>query len=64
MELVWLQGTEFERLPAFAASLAIGLLIGLERARHSCAKSALRTFSLNRALKAGGDGCSCAAPGR
>jgi uncharacterized membrane protein (DUF4010 family) len=46
LELVWLQGTEFERLPAFATSLAIGLLIGLERERHPGAKAGLRTFSL------------------
>lgn len=46
MELSWLQGTEFERLPAFATSLAIGLLIGLERERHPGAKAGLRTFAL------------------
>jgi uncharacterized membrane protein (DUF4010 family) len=46
LELSWLQGTEFERLPAFATSLAIGLLIGLERERHPSAKAGLRTFSL------------------
>ena len=46
MELIWLHGTELERLPAFAASLAIGLLIGLERERHPGAKAGLRTFAL------------------
>lgn len=46
MELSWLQGTELERLPAFATSLAIGLLIGLERERHPGAKAGLRTFAL------------------
>ena len=34
MELTWLEGTDIAHLPAFAASLAIGLLIGLERERH------------------------------
>lgn len=46
LELSWLHGTEFERLPAFAASLAIGLLMGLERERHPGAKAGLRTFAL------------------
>jgi len=46
LEISWLQGTEFERLPALATSLAIGLLIGLERERHRGAKAGLRTFSL------------------
>jgi uncharacterized membrane protein (DUF4010 family) len=44
--LIWLHGTELERLPAFAASLAIGLLIGLERERHPGTKAGLRTFAL------------------
>ena len=46
MELDWLQGTDLDRLPAFAASLAIGLLIGLERERHPGTKAGLRTFAL------------------
>lgn len=46
MDISWLQGTEFERLPALATSLAIGLLIGLERERHPGSKAGLRTFSL------------------
>ncbi|HWA14674.1 MAG TPA: MgtC/SapB family protein [Burkholderiales bacterium] len=46
MELSWLQGTEFERLPALATSLALGLLVGLERERHREAKAGLRTFAL------------------
>ncbi len=46
MELEWLHGTDLERLPAFAASLAIGLLIGLERERHPGTKAGLRTFAL------------------
>ena len=29
MDFYWLQGTKLERLPAFATSLAIGLLLGL-----------------------------------
>lgn len=52
MELTWLEGTEFARLPAFAASLAIGLLIGLERERHPRAKAGLRTFALVSLLAA------------
>ncbi len=44
--MIWLHGTELERLPAFAASLAIGLLMGLERERHPGAKAGLRTFAL------------------
>lgn len=35
-----------EYLPAFATSLAIGLLIGLERERSPAAKAGLRTFGL------------------
>jgi uncharacterized membrane protein (DUF4010 family) len=46
LEFAWLQGTELERLPAFAASLAIGLLMGLERERNPEAKAGLRTFAL------------------
>lgn len=46
MDFYWLQGTELERLPAFATSLAIGLLIGLERERHVGTNAGLRTFAL------------------
>ncbi|MGH8678894.1 MAG: MgtC/SapB family protein, partial [Burkholderiales bacterium] len=46
MELDWLRGTKLEYLPAFATSLAIGLLIGLERERHPGTKAGLRTFAL------------------
>jgi len=46
VELSWLEGTDLERLPAFATSLAIGLLIGLERERHTGARAGLRTFAL------------------
>lgn len=42
----WLEGTELGHLPAFVTSLAIGLLIGLERERHAGAKAGLRTFAL------------------
>ena len=38
--------SEIELLATFAKSLAIGLLIGLERERHPEAKAGLRTFSL------------------
>jgi len=46
LDFYWLQGTELERLPAFATSLAIGLLIGLERERHAGTNAGLRTFAL------------------
>ena len=46
MEMSWLQGTDFERLPALATSLALGLLMGLERERLPNAKAGLRTFAL------------------
>jgi uncharacterized membrane protein (DUF4010 family) len=46
VDLFWLAGTEFEHVPAFVTSLAIGLLIGLERERHPGAKAGLRTFAL------------------
>ena len=52
MELGWLEGTDFAQLPAFAASLAIGLLIGLERERHPRARAGLRTFALIALLAA------------
>lgn len=41
-----LQGNGLEYLPAFATSLAIGLLVGLERERNPSAKAGLRTFGL------------------
>jgi len=46
VDFYWLQGTELERLPAFAISLAIGLLIGLERERHPDTNAGLRIFAL------------------
>ena len=52
MELTWLEGTDLAQLPAFAASLAIGLLIGLERERHPRSKAGLRTFALVALLAA------------
>jgi uncharacterized membrane protein (DUF4010 family) len=52
MELTWLEGTDIAHLPTFAASLAIGLLIGLERERHPGAKAGLRTFALVALLAA------------
>lgn len=39
-------GSGLEYLPAFLTSLAIGLLIGLERERSPAAKAGLRTFAL------------------
>jgi uncharacterized membrane protein (DUF4010 family) len=41
-----LQGNNLEALPQFLTSLAIGLLIGLERERTPSAKAGLRTFAL------------------
>lgn len=37
---------ELQHLPAFLTSLAVGLLIGLERERSPAAKAGLRTFAL------------------
>lgn len=52
MELTWLEGTDIAHLPSFAISIAIGLLIGLERERHPGAKAGLRTFALVALLAA------------
>lgn len=46
MDLSFLVDGGLEALPAFATSLAIGLLIGLERERRPEAKAGLRTFAL------------------
>ena len=46
MEISILQGNGIETLPQFLTSLAIGLLIGLERERNPSAKAGLRTFAL------------------
>jgi len=44
------QGNGLEHVPAFLTSLAIGLLIGLERERIPVAKAGLRTFTLTALL--------------
>lgn len=46
MDTGFLQGSGIEVLPQFLTSLAIGLLIGLERERTPSAKAGLRTFAL------------------
>jgi uncharacterized membrane protein (DUF4010 family) len=46
METALLQSNGIEALPQFLTSLAIGLLIGLERERNPSAKAGLRTFAL------------------
>lgn len=46
MDTSLLQGNGIEALPQFLTSLAIGLLIGLERERKESAKAGLRTFAL------------------
>ena len=46
MELSLPPGGEIEALPLFLTSLAIGLLIGLERERNPSAKAGVRTFAL------------------
>ena len=46
MNFEFLQDSELFHLPLFATSLAIGLLIGLERERNPTAKAGLRTFAL------------------
>jgi uncharacterized membrane protein (DUF4010 family) len=44
------QGNGLQHVPAFLISLAIGLLIGLERERSPVAKAGLRTFALTALL--------------
>lgn len=44
------QSDGLEHLPAFITSLAIGLLVGLERERSPAAKAGLRTFALTTVL--------------
>ncbi|SFL61283.1 MgtC/SapB family protein [Nitrosomonas communis] len=46
MNNTFLPGVELEYLAPFATSLAIGLLIGLERERSPAARAGLRTFAL------------------
>ncbi|MDP2830362.1 MAG: MgtC/SapB family protein [Sulfuricellaceae bacterium] len=46
MDFPSLQGNGTEHIPTFLTSLAIGLLIGLERERNPSAKAGLRTFAL------------------
>ncbi len=46
METGFLQINGIETLPQFITSLAIGLLIGLERERNPSARAGLRTFAL------------------
>ncbi len=46
MDTLFLHGNNIEALPQFLTSLAIGLLIGLERERTPSAKAGLRTFAL------------------
>ncbi len=46
MDTSFLQANGVEALPQFLTSLAIGLLIGLERERNPSAKAGLRTFAL------------------
>ena len=46
MEILQLKAGGLEYLPAFLTSLAIGLLIGLERERNPSAKAGLRTFAV------------------
>ncbi|OGS89544.1 MAG: magnesium transporter MgtC [Gallionellales bacterium GWA2_59_43] len=46
MDFALIQGNGVEALPQFLTSLAVGLLIGLERERNPSAKAGLRTFAL------------------
>lgn len=46
MDLPAIQGSSAEHIQTFLTSLAIGLLIGLERERNPSAKAGLRTFAL------------------
>ena len=46
MNMGFLEATGLAPLPAFLTSLALGLLIGLERERNPASKAGLRTFAL------------------
>ena len=46
MNIGFLEATGLASLPAFLTSLALGLLIGLERERNPASKAGLRTFAL------------------
>ena len=46
MNIGFLEATGLAPLPAFLTSLALGLLIGLERERNPSSKAGLRTFAL------------------
>ena len=46
MNIGFLEATGLAPLPAFLTSLALGLLIGLERERNPASKAGLRTFAL------------------
>lgn len=46
MDISLFENSSVEHLPQFLTSLAIGLLIGLERERNPSAKAGLRTFAL------------------
>ena len=46
MNVAFLEATGLAPLPAFLTSLALGLLIGLERERNPASKAGLRTFAL------------------
>lgn len=46
MEIIAQGNNGLEYLPAFATSLAVGLLVGVERERSPAAKAGLRTFAL------------------
>lgn len=50
MNLPFLANTELASLPAFVSSLAIGLVMGLERERSPAANAGLRTFALTGLL--------------
>lgn len=46
MEFTFMQNGGIELLPKFLTSIALGLLVGLERERNPSAKAGLRTFAL------------------
>jgi len=46
MDWSWLQSQDARLYVDFPTSIAIGLLIGLERERNPSAKAGLRTFAL------------------
>ena len=59
MTIDFLQGGELEHLPRFITSLAVGLLIGLERERSPARLFHHRRPAAGKALRPGNDRSRC-----